>query len=73
MEPITHQINDKIFEILEKHPQGVRWVDLRKELEKSNPEFHPKTVNGIIWKLAEKFPEQVYKPEKGIFRLTKFK
>jgi hypothetical protein len=69
--PITHQINDKIFELLEKHPEGMRWVNLRKALE--NPKFHPKTVNGLIWNLTEKFPDKVYKPEKGLFRLTKFK
>lgn len=73
MEPITHQIIAKIFELLEQYPEGIRWVDLRKALEKSNPEFHPKTVNGIIWRLTEKFPDKVYKPEKGFFRLLKFK
>lgn len=69
--PITHQITDKIFELLEVHPEGMRWVDLRKAFE--NTSFHPKTVNGIIWLLAEKHPDKVYKPEKGVFRLTKFK
>jgi hypothetical protein len=70
---VTHQITDKIFEILEKHPEGIRWVDLRHEIEASDPTFHPKTVNGLIWRLTEKFPDKVYKPSKGVFRLLKFK
>jgi len=71
--PITHIINDKIFELLEQYSDGIRWVDLRKTLEKENPTFHPKTVNGLIWQLAEKYPDKVYKPEKGVFRLVKFR
>jgi len=68
---ITKQINAKIFRLLEQNPAGVRWIDLRRELEADG--FHPKTVNGCIWKLPQKFPDQVYKPSKGIFRLSKYK
>ena len=71
--PITHQIYDRIFKILERNPEGVRWSDLLSKVEHSNPNFHPKTVNGCVWKLVEKYPDKVYKPEKGLFRLTKFK
>ena len=70
--PITHQIYDLIFEILESHPEGVRWTDLLKQIEKSNKGFHPKTVNGCVWKLVEKYPDEVYKPEKGLFKLKKY-
>ena len=69
---ITTKIYQKIFELLEKNPEGLRWVDLRRELGSSG-EFHPKTVNGLIWKLPEKFPDKVYKPRRGMFRLTKFR
>ena len=71
--PITHQIYDQIFKILESHPKGVRWTDLLKQVEQSNKGFHPKTVNGCVWKLVEKYPDEVYKPEKGLFRLVKYK
>jgi len=69
---VTHKITAKIFELLEKHPEGMRWVDLRKEVE-ADKSFHPKTVNGLIWRLTEKFPDKVYRPSKGVFRLLKFK
>ena len=70
--PITHQIYDRIFVLLEKNPEGVRWSELLKKLG-ANKKFHPKTVNGCVWKLVEKYPDKVYKPEKGLFRLKKFK
>lgn len=69
---VTGKIYAKAFELLEKHPQGLHWSELIAEIEKSG-KFHPKTVNGCIWKMTEKFPDRVYKPEKGLFRLLKYK
>ena len=70
---VTGRINAKALELLEQHPEGLRWTDLNARVEASDPSFHPKTVNGCVWKLVEKFPDQVYKPSKGLFRLTKYK
>ena len=67
--PVTHQIYDLIFQILKENPDGVRWTDLLRKIETANPDFHPKTVNGCVWKLVEKYPDKVYKPEKGLFKL----
>lgn len=72
-QPITHQINNKALELLNEHPEGIRWTNLLKQLQEWKPEFHPKTINGCVWKLVEKYPDQVYKPEKGLFRLKKYK
>ena len=44
-----------------------------RQIEASEPGLHPKTVNGCVWKLVEKFPDTVYKPSKGLFRLVKHK
>ena len=70
---VTERINAKAFELLEKHPEGLRWSELLSKIEASDPTFHPKTVNGCIWKLIENFPDRIYKPSKGIFRLLKYK
>ncbi|OGD67975.1 hypothetical protein A3I18_00090 [Candidatus Campbellbacteria bacterium RIFCSPLOWO2_02_FULL_35_11] len=70
---ITGQINAKVFELLEQHPEGLRWSELLSKIKKSNPDFHPKTVNGCVWKLVQKFPDKVYKPSKGVFRLLRYK
>lgn len=70
---VTHRINEKVFELLEQHPEGLHWSELRSKIEASDPAFHPKTVNGCVWKLPQKFPDKIYKPSKGVFRLLKYK
>ena len=68
---ITGRINAKAFELLEQHPEGLRWSELLSKIKESDHTFHPKTVNGCVWKLVDKFPDKVYKPSKGLFRLVK--
>ena len=70
---ITGRINAKAFELLEQHPEGLRFTELRSMIEESDRSFHPKTVNGCVWKLVQKFPDKVYKPSRGLFRLLKYK
>lgn len=66
---ITGQIYLTIFELLEEQPEGIQWTELNRRIEKRHPDFHPKTINGCVWKLIEKFPDKVHKPEKGLFQL----
>lgn len=75
LEPITvtGRIHATIFKLLEKNPEGLRWSELLLKIKESDPTFHPKTVNGCVWKLIEKYPDKVYKPSKGLFRLLKYK
>lgn len=70
---ITHQIFTRALELLERNPDGLRWSELLEKIKESDPKFHPKTVNGCVWKLVEKYPDKVYKPKKGLFRLLKYK
>ena len=70
---ITGRIYAKALELLEQHPKGMRFTELRSKIEESDPTFHPKTVNGCVWKLPQKFPDKVYKPSRGLFRLVKYK
>ncbi len=70
---VTYHINEKAFELLEKHPEGLHWSELLSKIIASDPNFHPKTVNGCVWKLVERFPDKIYKPSKGLFRLLKYK
>jgi hypothetical protein len=69
---VTGRINATALALLEEHPEGLRWSELNAKIEASDPSFHPKTVNGCVWKLVEKFPDRVYKPSKGLFRLRKY-
>ena len=70
---VTHRINAKALQLLKRNPNGLRWSELIEKIKASDPTFHPKTVNGCVWKLVEKFPDQVYKPSKGLFRLKEYK
>jgi len=71
--PVTHRINAKALDLLEQHPEGLRWSELLSKIKASDHNFHPKTVNGCVWKLVQRFPDKVYKPSKGLFRLLKYK
>ena len=70
---ITGRINAKALDLLDENPEGLRWVELASMIKKYDSSLHPKTVNGCIWKLTEKFSDRVYKPTKGLFRLLKYK
>ena len=70
---ITGRINATALELLAASPDGLRWTDLLSKIQASDPTLHPKTINGCVWKLVEKFPDKVYKPEKGLFQLLKYK
>ncbi len=70
---VTERIYAKAFELLEQHPEGLHFTELRSAIEASDRSFHPKTVNGCVWKLVQKYPDRVYKPSRGLFRLLKYK
>lgn len=68
--PITHQINETAIKLLKKHEKGLRTSELKMMIEERHPDFHPKTINGVVWLLAEK-NDEVEKPERGLFRIKK--
>lgn len=70
---ITGRINASALSLLERHPEGLHWSELQLKIKESDPSFHPKTINGCIWKLTERFPDEIYKPSRGLFRLLKYK
>lgn len=70
---VTGTIYTIIFKILNENPEGVRWTELLKLIEQTDKSLHPKTINGCVWKLVERYPDQVFKPEKGLFKLKKYK
>jgi hypothetical protein len=70
---ITGQINQKAIDLLSNSPEGIRWSEMLKLIQDAYPEFHPKTINGTVWKLVENNPKEVYKPVRGLFKHTKFK
>lgn len=69
---ITGRINATALALLDASPEGLRWTDLLSKIKASDPTLHPKTINGCVWKLVEKFPDKVHKPSKGLFQLLKY-
>lgn len=68
---VTTRIKAKAFELLEDHPEGLRYSELRSKILAADSNFKPNTVNGCIWNLDTAFSDKVYKPSKGLFRLLK--
>ena len=69
---ITGQIRKIALEILEDRPEGIRYSDLsRKILEHGT--FNKNTISGATWDLDVTYIDMVYKPDRGVFRLIKYK
>jgi len=61
----------KALEILEKHPNGVRYTELTRLIKEDLFDIPDNTIQSNIWNLDEKVNE-ISKPERGIFFLTKY-
>jgi len=73
MTTIGNRIVEKAFEVLEEAPEGVRYSDLVRRIMSLDGSFKTNTVHGNVWNLDERFPDRIYKPSRGLFRLTKFR
>jgi len=58
---------------LAEKPEGIRFSELRRDILEQNSSFNSNTINGATWDLDAEYPEHVYKPDRGVFRLLKFK
>jgi hypothetical protein len=63
----------KAKEILASSPDGIRWADLIRRLRESFPNYAEGVITGNTFNLPTRFPDEIYKPVRGLFRLTKFK
>ena len=70
---ITERILATALTLLDDSPAGLRFSELHKKIKETDENFKPNTISGCIWNLDARFPKEVYKPSKGLFRLTKFK
>ena len=66
-------IEAKAIELLKSNSQGMHASQLVNAIKEALPNVHPKTINGTVWLLAEKRPEEVYKPSRGLFRHVSFR
>ena len=53
--------------------EGVRYSELVKAVLDTDPEFKVAAIRANVWNLHEVYPDEVYKPSRGLFRLTRFR
>lgn len=67
------RITAEAEKLLETHPDGLRFSELVKALQGIFPGELYGNFTGSIWNLDARFPDKIYKPARGLFRLTKYK
>ena len=72
MATIGEKITNFALEQLKKHPDGVRYADLVRQILSMDSSLKTNTIHGTVWDLATRLPEKVYKPSRGLFRLVEF-
>jgi hypothetical protein len=73
MPKITERIIESALRILEAYPNGLRYTELNKKILDENPSFNYNTVRTATWDLDVKESDKVFKPDRGIFKLLKFR
>jgi len=61
------------FDKLKENKSGLRFSELLRQIQLVDPKLKSSTVNSSIWNLDAIFPDEVYKPSKGLFRLSIFR
>ena len=67
------QITDLALELLKQYRDGIRYADLVRQISKEDANLNVSTIRGSVWNLGAKLPDKVYKPSRGLFRLTEFR
>jgi len=67
------KVRYKAVELLEKNPNGLKFAELARMVANEFPDIPLNTVQRGLWGIDRKFPDKVYKPAKGFYRLLKFK
>jgi hypothetical protein len=73
MAKLGERIVQKAFDILKASPEGLRYSNLVRQISDSDPLFKTTTIKGSIWNLHDQYPDRVYKPSRGLFRLTEYR
>jgi len=61
------------LKLLKANPVGMHYSELVKKISEQCPHIPINTIHGNIWDLGTEYPNDVYKPAKGIFRHVDFK
>lgn len=73
MSTMKQRVFDKAFELLDAKPEGMRYSQLVRAIVEHDGSLNENSVRGWIYAVPEKFSDRVYKPSRGLFRLTKYR
>jgi len=62
------QIRDKALELLKATPDGIHYSELIHLIKQALPDAKENTIYGAVWDLDKRFPKQVNKPARGLFK-----
>lgn len=65
------QIQGRAIDVLEQHPDGVRWSDILKLIEVQSPETPHNSVHGAVHQLLQSDPK-IIKVARGTYQLEKY-
>lgn len=63
----TNQIRELARKIIASNKGGIRYRDLHEQIATPNPETPNNTINGSIWDLQLRYPQEISKPSRGLF------
>jgi hypothetical protein len=69
---IGEQIVQKAREIISAEAAGIRYSELARRIQEALG-ANINTINGNIWNLDVRLPEEIYKPARGIFKHTRYR
>jgi hypothetical protein len=64
----VQQIRSLAREIVARNAGGIRYSQLLREISSHSPETSLNTIQGSIWDLHAKFPNEITKPSRGLFK-----
>ena len=62
------QIRDIARRIVGESPGGIRYSKLVEKVSEAHPETPRNTIHGAVWDLASRFPTEIIKPSRGLFK-----
>jgi hypothetical protein len=66
-------IRQKALELIKSAPAGIRYSEIVRGVHQALPGEKLNTIHGNVWNLDAVFPDEVYKPARGVFKATKFR
>jgi hypothetical protein len=65
-------IRQKALELIRSTPAGIRYTEIVRGVHDALPEEKMNTIYGNVWNLDAVFPNEVYKPARGVFKAIEF-